>query len=134
MPMTPWQEEFLNLVSAADSEAAVFSGTQQASVRLGFDYCAYGIKSPVPFSNPRITLRNNYPPGWQARYQEAGYLLRDPTVMHGRRSETPIIWSDAVFEDSPDLWREAQDFGLRHGWAQSCLNANGVGGMLTLSR
>lgn len=68
------------------------------------------------------------------RYQDEGYLLLDPTVKHGRTTQTPVVWTDSLFNETPDLWREAQDFGLRYGWAQSCLNANSVGGMLTVSR
>ncbi len=39
-----------------------------------------------------------------------------------------------MFAETVDLWTEARLFGLRVGWAQSSLDANGVGGMLTLSR
>ena len=77
---------------------------------------------------------NNYPAAWQARYREQGYLGVDPTVHHGMRSLLPVIWSDEVFAPAPELWEEARSFGLQVGWAQSSLDANGAGGMLTLAR
>ena len=132
--MTPWMEDFLNLASRVASENELFSASCGIAEQLGFEYLAYGARAPVPFSTPKFFLQNNYPLAWQQRYAEAGYLALDPTVKHGRTTESPIVWCDEVFLESPDLWREAQDFGLRFGWAQSCLNANNVGGMLTLSR
>lgn len=132
--MTPWLEDFLNLASTIDSEKDLFSAACKVAEELGFEYCAYGARAPAPYSNPKFFLQNNYPSAWQQRYAEAGYLSLDPTVKHGRTTETPLVWSDEVFTDCPALWKEAQDFGLRFGWAQSCLNANSVGGMLTLSR
>jgi LuxR family transcriptional regulator len=65
---------------------------------------------------------------------QAGYLESDPTVQHCRRSQAPVIWSDTVFQSTPELWDDAQSFGLKVGWAQSSLDAYGGGGMLTLCR
>ena len=73
-------------------------------------------------------------PQWQARYQEAEYIKTDPTVAHCKRSQLPIVWSDQIFADAEALWHEARSCGLRVGWAQSSLDATGVGGMLTLAR
>lgn len=39
-----------------------------------------------------------------------------------------------LFADTPELWRDSQDSGIRHRWSQSSFNANGVAGMLSLSR
>jgi LuxR family quorum-sensing system transcriptional regulator SolR len=85
-------------------------------------------------SNPRTVLLNNYPAEWQQRYVKAGYVGTDPTVQHGRRSQAPLVWSAKVFDEVPEMWEEARSFGLRFGWAKSNLDANGVGGMLTLAR
>lgn len=50
------------------------------------------------------------------------------------RAQTPIIWADDVFASAQRLWDEAQSLGLRVGCAKSSLDANGVVGMLSLSR
>jgi LuxR family transcriptional regulator len=132
--MRTWEEDLLTTINGIACDLEVFRKVEAAALGLGFEYCAYGLRVPFPLSKPRIYLLNNYPAAWQARYREAGYLDIDPTVLHGRRTQAPLVWSDDVFTGAADLWTEAQSFGLRVGWAQSSLDANGMGGMLTLCR
>ena len=101
---------------------------------LGFDFCAYGMRMPVPLSQPKIVMFNNYPVAWQTQYQAQGYVEIDPTVHHCSQSLRPIVWSDEVFASAPQFWEEARSFGLRIGWAQSSYDANAVAGMLSLAR
>ncbi len=65
---------------------------------------------------------------------QAGYVTVDPTVLHGRRTQAPLLWKDDVFSEAKPFWDEARSAGLRFGWAQSSLDGLGIGGMLTLSR
>lgn len=134
--MKGWAEDLLTLTNAADAkdEHEVFRRIEAAARALGFDYCAYGLRLPLPMTNPKTVMVNNYATDWRARYAEAGYLAIDPTVLHGRRTSIPLIWSDAVFAKTPQLWDEAKERGLCVGWAQSSLDGYGVGGMLTLAR
>lgn len=132
--MTPFQEDVLNLMTALESEGEIFTAVQQATRNLGFEYAAYGIRLPTSFTNPRILTRNNYPDPWWQRYCEANYLQDDPVVRHGRATQAPVTWSPSLFADTPELWRDSQDFGIRHGWSQSSFNASGVAGMLSLAR
>lgn len=133
--MKSWQIDLLDILSdEAMCQRAVFRRIESAAFALDFEHVAYGFQSPLPVSRPNITLVNNYPQSWQDRYGRAGYLQVDPTVIHGRRSRMPIIWTDRVFVDTPLLWDEARAHGLRVGWAQSSLDGLGAGGMLTLSR
>ncbi len=132
--MKNWQEEVLRVVSDQVCEKEIFARIAEAARALGFEHCAYGLRSPLPVSRPETLLLSNYPLGWCRRYEEANYLSLDPTVLHGRRSQTPLVWTDGVFESTPRLWHEARSFGLRVGWAQSSLDGFGVGGMLTLAR
>ena len=101
---------------------------------LGFDFCTYGVRMPIPLSQPEVALFSNYPAAWQTRYLEHAYVEIDPTVRHCTRSLRPIVWSDDVFAPAPQFWEEARSFGLRIGWAQSSYDANGVAGMLNLAR
>lgn len=132
--MKNWQEDLLSLIEPGNCEHEIFSRIQAIAHGLGFEYCAYGFRAPLPMSNPRIVLLNNYPQAWRERYSAAGYLLTDPTVTHCRRSQTPLLWSKELFAGATTLWDEAQSFGLNIGWAQSSLDGLGVGGMLTLAR
>ncbi len=132
--MNTWQGDLLGITDTGRTVDEVFEKIERASYALGFDFCAYGLRLPAPISNPRTIMLSNYPPEWQARYASAGYLAIDPTVVHGRQSQAPLVWTTAVFEATPNLWEESQSAGLRFGWAQSSLDAVGVGGMLSLAR
>lgn len=133
--MKSWQEDLLSVSNGEkDNEHLVFANIAAAARSLGFDHCAYGLRVPLPISNPKTIILNNYCRAWQERYASQNYLQIDPTVIHGWRSQAPIVWNDKVFESTPALWEEAQSFGLRVGWSQSSLDAVGVGGMLTLTR
>jgi LuxR family transcriptional regulator len=133
--MNTWQEDLLNLLLIPKaSPEAIFAHIQQAALQLGFDHVAFGFQAPYPVMQPTITLLNNYPTAWQQRYAQAGYLSTDPTVSHGRQSQTPILWNDHAFASNRALWAEAQDHGIRTGWAQSCLERSGAGSLLTLCR
>lgn len=135
--MKNWQTDLLVIaddVQGQQREKEFFQRLVAAANALGFEYCAYGLRTPLPLSNPKTLLLNNYQNEWQRRYAEAAYLNIDPSVQHCRRSHVPLVWSDHVFANTPALWHEAHTFGLRYGWAQSSFDAQGVGGMLTLAR
>ncbi len=132
--MRSWQEELLQITESTGSEQEVFRRIEAAAKSMGFEHCAYGLRVPWPLSNPKILMVNNYSSSWQKRYAESGYLLIDPTVRHGRQSQKPLIWTEDVFATCRPLWEDARAHGLSVGWAQSSLDSNGIGGMLSLAR
>ncbi|MGI4848339.1 MAG: LuxR family transcriptional regulator [Janthinobacterium lividum] len=132
--MDNWQEEQIQSLLNIDSEASFFKELNQIARGLGFEYCAYGMRLPLPVSAPKLVMLNNYSSAWQQRYAEQNYLAIDPTVAHGMRSVAPLIWSENVFANCRPFWEEAQAQGLRVGWALACHDARGIGGLLSLSR
>ncbi len=132
--MDAWQEEKIQALLNADTENRIFEVLAQASADLGFEYCAYGLRLPIPVSRPKVIMMNNYSGSWQERYELENYLAVDPTVAHGMKSVMPLVWSDRVFSSCRQFWEDARSHGLTYGWAQSCFNAKGVGGLLTLAR
>jgi len=120
--------------TAGSSPEEVFKHIEAEARNLGFEYCAHGLRVPVPITKPRTTYFSNYDPAWQRRYQEQNYLAIDPTIAHGMRSSEPLVWSDAFFAQTPQLWEEAQAHGLRHGWGQSRRDSDGTYSMLVLAR
>ncbi len=132
--ITNWQDAQIQLMLSVETKADFFAALSGIARDLGFDYCAYGMRMSLPFSNPKVFMHNNYPADWQERYTKENYLAIDPTVAHGMKSVVPLIWSDQVFSSSRPFWEEARSHGLRVGWAQSSYNAKGVGGLLTLAR
>jgi len=101
---------------------------------LEFDFCAHGIKAPLPIAASKISMVNNYPQSWVTRYTEQKYVTVDPTVSQALQARGPVLWSRELFHRSPEFWNEAKDHGLNHGWALASWHASGAIGMTTFSR
>ena len=132
--MRAWQDDQLQVLLNESSEQCVFDKLTHIARDLGFDHCAYGMRSPLPLSRQRIVMINNYPARWQAQYAQCNYLSVDPSVQHALRSPLPLLWSDDFFAGARDFWEDARGHGLRYGWAQPCRDVNGTLGMLTVAR
>lgn len=132
--MEAWQEEQLHALLSIDSEEKLFAQMASLAAAIGFEYCAYGIRLPIPVSRPNVVMFNNYSQQWRERYEACNYLHSDPTVQHAFKSTLPVVWTNALFAPSPELWEEARSHGLRHGWAQPSRDARGGVGLLTLAR
>jgi LuxR family transcriptional regulator len=132
--LSGWREDCLAAMAQAPDAASLHELVAGAARSLGFDYCAYGLRVPLPLSHPRTVMVNNYPAAWQSRYAQAGYLSVDPTVAHGAASPLPVLWSEGLFAGARPLWEDAREHGLRVGWAQPSRTANGSVGLLTLAR
>ncbi|MBC3363057.1 autoinducer binding domain-containing protein [Pseudomonas sp. SWRI154] len=85
----------------------------------GFEYCAFISHSTLPDQPASKINLNNYPYGWERHYERNGYASTDPIVAHCNQSSVPVLWSEQVFSEAPQLWRELNQQGLRHGWTQA---------------
>lgn len=128
-----WQDAYQQFRSAG-SEQQLFTRIADFAKKLGFEYCCYGIRVPLPVSKPTVAIFDTYPAGWMKHYQDSNFLQIDPTVREGMNSTGLIVWPDAPPEDSPKLWEDAHDFGMAVGVAHSSWAARGVYGLLTISR
>jgi LuxR family transcriptional regulator len=132
--MNTWQEDQLLALLNTRTEEEFFTRLACAAKGLGFDFCAYGMRMPLPVVAPKVVMLNNYSADWQQRYAQQNYLAVDPTVAHGSRSVMPLVWSERVFEQARPFWEDARAHGLQFGWSQSCHDGRGVAGLLTLAR
>jgi LuxR family quorum-sensing system transcriptional regulator SolR len=130
---TGWEEVYSDLRRMSD-EQQLFQRLAGSVQQFGFDYCSYGIRVPLPISNPSVKIFDSYPVGWMTHYRENDFLTIDPTVRLGERSPELIVWSDQTFASAPRLWTDARDFGLSVGIAQPSWAAHGMFGLLTLAR
>lgn len=65
--MKNWQEDLLDIFSDAQASTSdVFEHIEAAALALGFEHVAYGFKAPLPLSEPKVVLLNNYPQAWRA--------------------------------------------------------------------
>jgi LuxR family transcriptional regulator len=129
-----WQDVQTQGLLTATNEAEFSAALIEAARGLGFEYCAFGMRTPLPLSNPKIMMVNNYSAEWQQRYAKENYLAVDPSVAHGLKSVLPLIWNENLFGSSRPFWEDAHAHGLKIGWAQSSIDAGGAVGMLTLAR
>jgi LuxR family transcriptional regulator len=134
--MMDWAADMLSLLAsdATLRRDKVFQRMEAATHALGFEYFAYSRRGPLPLTNPRLFLVDNYPACWREHYEQANYIAIDPTLIHARNSTAPLIWSDEVFACTPQLWAQARSMGLRVGWTQATLDGYGIRGTLTLTR
>lgn len=132
--MTQRQEEHINGLMRICHEKPLMESIERIVRSFGFDYYAYGLRSSIPVTQPKIVTLNNYSNDWNQHYRRQDYFSIDPTIQHGLRSTLPVVWSDRLFANSRELWADARAAGLRVGWAQASRDHRGSAGLLTLAR
>lgn len=132
--MNRWQAELFDALREMTGEQQIADRIGWTATELGFDYYTYGLWLPLPLSSPAMECVSNAPQEWQRRYRQMKYAHDDPVVLHARRSREPLVWTDSVFAAHPQLYADVQARGLRSGWTQASVNAQGMRGLLTLSR
>jgi LuxR family quorum-sensing system transcriptional regulator SolR len=132
--LSDWREDSGNTLMSAVTEEEFSLVLSRIARELGFEYCAFGRRMPLPISNPKVYMVNNYSPEWQKRYQQENYVAIDPTVAHAMKSAQPLIWTEALYQTNPAFWEDARVHGLKAGWGQSAFDASGATSLLTLAR
>lgn len=127
-------KELVDDLDSAACEQTLFLAATRFAAKLGFEFCSFSMRMPLPTATRATILFNNHPPAWKSEYLHNNYLAVDPTFKHALHSNAPQIWSDEVFAETPDLWNGAQANGLRVGWTQPCRDARNIVGLLTLAR
>ncbi|QXI11197.1 autoinducer binding domain-containing protein [Pseudomonas zeae] len=117
--METWKESQLKQLTFARDIDAAYTILLRFAENLGFNFCAISVTSP----NRELRLDplqiNNYPKEWNAQYDQKHYSKIDPLIAHCNHSMMPIVWSESVFADKPQLWQGLQQYGLQYGWSQS---------------
>lgn len=91
----------------------------------GFEYCAFAAYSNFPQRPPNKINLNNYPYELNRLYKRNRYASNDPMLAHCNQSSLPVLWSEEVFCEAPELWKELNRQGLRHGWTQAVHDGHG---------
>ena len=79
----------------------------------------YFVGLHIRFTSPLMTFQT-YDQAWLDHYTENGYVLRDPMTAWGFSTTGAIRWSDERLPDPFGLFREAAQYGLRHGVTIAC--------------
>ncbi|MDD0976082.1 helix-turn-helix transcriptional regulator [Pseudomonas fontis] len=132
--MPYWKQEQLAQLQCADSQQQMFESALSLAEQLGMHYMGYSIRSRHVTLKPQTLLFNNYPDAWNQEYQAEGYFDIDPTVEHCRNSLLPVLWSNDLFSETPQLREASIRFGLQHGWSLAVHDARGNESMLSVAR
>ena len=121
-------------LSSAATPNELHSVMSALTERLGFKYfcCALLLSAPVLRCAPRLV--SNCPGVWPRRYLSSRGVPLDPLVRVAMHTQTPVFWSDAIFGEAPQLWRDAQKAGLKYGVSQSSWSAQGALVVMSLAR
>lgn len=79
----------------------------------------YFVGLHIRFSSPLMSFQT-YDQAWLDHYTENGYVLRDPMTGWGFSTTGWIRWSDPGLLDPFGLFKEAAEYGLKHGLTVSC--------------
>ncbi|MGG1948222.1 LuxR family transcriptional regulator [Trinickia sp. NRRL B-1857] len=132
--LSTWWNDVSTGFSHAISEDQILQQIRHYAKRLGFESVAFGTKGTVSPMECGTNIISNYPEAWVKRYLERDYVSLDPVVRQGMRTRDPVVWHDALFVKSRELWSEAQDFGLRAGLSQSSWARGGIFTILSVAR
>ena len=115
---------FVNAISNARNPAELGSHLVQLAQAFGFSSVYGGL---VPRSRAQrtkialLTLVQHVPSDWAARYNERGYLFRDPVFRRLLNDTQPFTWAESYAScpnivDSALIAGEAADHGLKSGF------------------
>ncbi|WP_455923458.1 autoinducer binding domain-containing protein [Pseudomonas putida] len=113
--LVQWANDLRTEMLAQQQADQVLAVLDREVRRLSFEYYACGIRHLLPFTRPTTEVIGSYPSHWLARYQAQDYARSDPALLHGLRSSEMVVWDDALFRESRQLWGEAREHGLRVG-------------------
>jgi LuxR family transcriptional regulator len=131
--MDDWERERIELLLVAGNQPRFFNLLRDIAGRLGFDYYAFGMRLPLPVSNPRQILHDNCPAGWQwATISTARAFARTGSDL-GDDATNPLVWSTELPMYPPPFWQDARAHGLKAGWGQTCHGPMGISSALNLA-
>lgn len=129
-----WRRAITLEFQCASTADQVYAILQRQTDALEYDWFAFCVRHPVPFTRPRVSLQTTYPDAWRDHYQAQNYFAIDPVLKPENYLNGHLPWSDQLFRDTPAFWDAAQDHGLRKGITQCLLLPNRALGFLSVSR
>ncbi|MEN0098754.1 MAG: LuxR family transcriptional regulator [Brucella pseudogrignonensis] len=127
-------EDLYERIQISDNADNSFEHVCSYAEAIGFQYVSYVMCVPSLNSVARWLRFETLPEGWREHYAAKKYAEIDPILKRGMNSIDPLVWSARQFADAPQIWADAQGFGLRAGISQPCWAAQGVFGVLTFFR
>lgn len=130
------EPDLTTAIEAAPDIPQVAAACRRVAETLGFEHFIYGFRAPISLTHPCQFILSGYPRAWREHYDRNRYLAIDPVIIRALGTVLPFAW-DEIDRDDPAvarLFREAAEFGLRHGFSVPVHGAHGEGGVLSLAR
>lgn len=133
--METWKKNLLKEMRFVDSEHTMFEKIAQHAAELGFEFCSFGIRTPLPVTNPVTVVLTTYPKTFQQIYEQSDYVSIDPVVQHALWGNMEMIaWTDETrFSRNKEVLRITRDAGVYSGVSQPIRGSLGVAALLDLS-
>lgn len=133
--MRTWREDCLWRISQAGRTSAdVVRELAGVSRALGFEYCSYVLRLPIPVQKPAVVWASTYPQKWLDYYFSHDCLEIDPLLKRVAHDPMPVVWSCDTFKTQPAFWEEARAHNVRYGWAACTRGTDCTTGMFSLAR
>ncbi|MEL4014714.1 transcriptional regulator SdiA [Dryocola clanedunensis] len=129
-----WRREILAIFQSMTDASDITTTLHQQTQRLEFDYFAFCVRHPVPFTRPKTSVISTYPQAWLEHYQKENYFAIDPVLQPMNFMRGFLPWNDELFSGTPEFWDAARDHGLRRGITQCVMSPSRAAGLLSVSR
>lgn len=123
-------------VEAAPDIREVAAACRRFAQGLGFEHFIFGFRTPISLTHPCQFILSGYPRAWREHYDKNSYLAIDPVITRALTTILPFGWEELDKSDPrvAQLFREAAEHGLRHGFSVPVHGGHGEGGVLSLAR
>lgn len=137
-----WQGKINDRFEHSRSEDQIHHAIESALKFVDFDYYALCLYAPWPLTRKKSYVLTNFPATWETRRHdaccinagEARYINIDPVTRRTRQYPPPVEWSDALSDEIPTFWQEAQSSDLRYGCSLQVATIHGISGIMYFGR
>jgi DNA-binding CsgD family transcriptional regulator len=123
-------------IESATDIPEVAVACRNAAQALGFEHFIFGFRTPISLTHPCQFILSGYPRAWREHYDRNSYLAIDPVIARSMGSVLPFAWDELDKSDPrvAQMFREACEHGLCHGFSVPIHGGHGEGGVLSLAR
>lgn len=128
--------ELTSAIEAAPDIPEVAAACRQVGQSLGFEHFIFGFRTPISLTHPCQFILSGYPRAWREQYDRNSYLAIDPVIGRSLTTILPFGWDELDKSDArvAQLFREAAEHGLCHGFSVPVHGGHGEGGVLSFAR
>ena len=130
------QSDLTTAIEAATDVPELAAACRRVAQALGFEHFIFGFRTPISLTHPCQFILSGYPRAWREHYDRNSYLAIDPVIARSLGSVLPFAWDELDKSDPrvAQMFREACEYGLCHGFSVPIHGGHGEGGVLSLAR